>query len=74
MSVNTFFYTHPVFRYEEFMQWRQSVGVSTQLAAQKALQYYTKSGRLLNVRRGVYAVVPPTEDAQDLLVDRGLVS
>lgn len=53
-----FFATHPVFTYEEFADYlalRDSGYVKTRKAL---LTHYTKSDRLVRVRRGLYAVVP----------------
>lgn len=69
MSVETFFHLHPIFRYEEFMLWREQEGSCTSGSIRKTLQYYVKTGRLLNIRRGLYAVVPPSESPEEMLVD-----
>lgn len=69
MSIEAFFYLHPIFRYEEFLQWREQQGSCKPTAIKKALQYYVKTERLLNVRRGLYAVVPPSISPQEMLLD-----
>lgn len=74
MKIDAFFYTHPVFRYEEFAHWRAEQGASNPHAVRKALLYHTKAGRLLNVRRGVYAVVPPDETPEQVSVDPYLLA
>ena len=68
MKVDAFFYTHPIFRYEEFARLKAEQGVINPRAARKALLYYATVGRLLNVRRGIYAVVSP-----DVLPDQASV-
>ncbi|TAK76883.1 MAG: hypothetical protein EPO11_03465 [Gammaproteobacteria bacterium] len=69
MNVDDFFYSHPVFRYEEFTDWKIKQGTSHPRAVRSALLYHTKAGHVLNVRRGIYAVVPPTEAPGSLSVD-----
>lgn len=72
--INTFFYSHPVFRHNEFAVWKAQQGTDNPRAIQNALQYYVDTGRLLNIRRGFYAVVPPTETSESLIVDPYLVA
>ena len=53
-----FFATHPVFTYDEFADYlalRDSNNVKTRKAL---LTHYTKTDRLVRVRRGLYAAVP----------------
>lgn len=69
MSIEAFFHTHPVFRYEEFARLKAELGTYNLQAARKALLYYTKAGRLLNIRRGVYAVVSPNVTPDQVLID-----
>lgn len=74
MEIETFFYTHPVFRYEEFARWKTEQGTINPQAVHKALFYYTKTGRLLNVRRGLYAVIPPDGTSEQVSVDPYLLA
>lgn len=74
MEVDTFFYNHPVFRYEEFARLKMEQGVNNPRAAHKALLYYTHTTRLLNVRRGIYAVVPPDVLPDQVTVDPYLLA
>ena len=74
MKIEAFFHTHPVFRYEEFSHLKAEQGTSNPRAVRKALLYYVKAGRLLNVRRGLYAVVPPDGTRDQLLVDPYLLA
>lgn len=74
MKVESFFHIHSVFRYEEFARFKAERGTSNPRAARKALLYYTKAGRLLNVRRGIYAVVPPDVTPDQVLVDPYLLA
>ena len=74
MAVSTFFHSHPVFRYEEFLHWKTEQGTSNPHAIRKALHYHVKLGHLINVRRGVYAVVPPNEVPQEISIDPYLLA
>ena len=75
MTIEAFFYQFPLFRYEEFVTWRESEGLlCTPATIQKSLHYYVKSGRLLNIRRGIYAVIPPGESSNDFIVDPYLLA
>lgn len=75
MKIEVFFHTHPVFRYEEFARLKAEQGVNNpRAAARKALFYYTKMARLLNVRRGIYAVVPPDVSPDQITVDPYLLA
>lgn len=74
MKIETFFHTHPVFRYEEFARWKVEQGRGSARATHKTLLYHTKTGRLLNVRRGVYAVVPPDVTPDQVSVDPYLLA
>jgi predicted transcriptional regulator of viral defense system len=68
-----FFETHPVFRHEEFLEAHTSGGRSA-LTSNNLLARHLSSGRLLRVRRGLYAVVPHGVDAAQATVDPYLVA
>jgi predicted transcriptional regulator of viral defense system len=68
-----FFETHPVFRHEEFLEAHTSGGRSA-LTGNNLLARHLSSGRLLRVRRGLYAVVPRGVDAAQATVDPYLVA
>lgn len=74
MKIDTFFYTHPVFRFEEFELLKQKNGINNPRSIRKALFYYIKTGRMVNVRRGIYAVVLPNESVEQVLVDPYLLT
>ncbi len=75
MEIEAFFHTHPVFRYEEFAHLKAEQGANDpRAAARKALLYYTNTARLLNVRRGIYAVVPPDISPDQVAVDPYLLA
>ena len=58
MNTQEFFTKHPVFRHETFTAFREASGRRNIRTREALLAYHVKIGRLLNVRRGLYAVIP----------------
>lgn len=74
MSLEEFFYTHPVFRVDELAEWKVGRGSHSRRAIRALLQHHLKFGRLMRMRRGLYAVVPPNETAETFFVDPYLIA
>lgn len=74
MTVEKFFYDHPVFRYEEFALFKSEHGAIKAISVNTALTYYVKSGRIKPIRRKLYAVVPPNQSIASVSVDPYLVA
>lgn len=74
MSIEQFFYEHPVFRYEEFILFKSTQRTVKLTSVNTALTYYVKSGRIKPIRRKLYAVVPPGQLPDDRIVDPYLVA
>ncbi len=74
MEIDYFFHFHPVFRYEEIADWKYNHGTNNSHAVRKTLLYYTKIGLLLNIRRGIYAVIPPGTIPSQYIVDSYLLA
>lgn len=68
MRSNDFFDTHPVFTHREFVSAHTATGRSEH-TSNTLLRKHVASGRLLRVRRGVYAVVPRGSDSKTAAVD-----
>ena len=68
-----FFATHPVFRHEEFLEARAASGRSVH-TSNNLLAQHLGNGRLLRVRRGLYAAVPRGVDPAQVYVDPYLVA
>lgn len=66
-----FFATHPVFTRSEFGEVRNQASART---GTNLLAYYVRTGRLLRVRRGLYAVVPRGVDVATFSPDPYLVA
>jgi predicted transcriptional regulator of viral defense system len=73
MNVEQFFFTHSVFRQEEFAALKAKQGITNAATIRQALHYYIRTHRIISVRRGLYAVVPPNQTA-DLSVDPYLIA
>ena len=69
-KVQDFFATHPLFRVEEFDAFKAK-SLSTNKGTRDAhlSHFVKKSGRLVGLRRGLYAVVPPGRAQENLQVD-----
>jgi predicted transcriptional regulator of viral defense system len=69
-----FFARHPVFRFEEFRTAHLASGPRSAATTASVLKQHVAAGHLINVRRGLYAVVPPTADAATFRVDPFLLA
>jgi predicted transcriptional regulator of viral defense system len=74
MKHDIFFRTHPIFTREELTEHLSSHGNVGSRAQEALLTYYRKTKRLLPIRRGLYAVVPPGADPASYPVDPFLVA
>ena len=74
MLIDEFFYKHQVFRHEEFALFKAAQGVTKSISVNTALMYYVKSGRIKSIRRKLYAVVPPDQSRDDVMVDPYLIA
>jgi len=80
MELNTFFARHPVFRIEEvdmFLKEREISLTDGRVDAAKRqalLTYHQRLGHILRLRQGLYASVPPGNDAKTYPVDSFLIA
>lgn len=74
MKVQDFFAIHPVFTYEEFAAFLSEQGSRNVKTRESILSHYTKTGRLLRIRRGLYATVPPGATPETCPVDSYLLA
>ncbi len=58
MKINEFFEKHPVFRYEEFAEYMKANGISRPGSWRQQLNYHSKVGHLIHIRKYLYAVRP----------------
>lgn len=74
MNYQEFFARHPVFRYKEFESFLGSRGNLSDRTKDSLLAYYTRTGRILRVRRGLFASVPLGASPENCSVDPYLVA
>jgi predicted transcriptional regulator of viral defense system len=74
MKLENFFHRHPVFTGEELTAFLASEGPRNSRTQEALLVYHVKTGRLVRVRRGLYAVVPPGASAETYPVDPYLLA
>ena len=73
MRPSEFFTTHPVFTHSEFVETHTTAGRSER-TSNNLLARHLRSGRLLRVRRGFYATVPPGVDPAHATADPYLIA
>jgi predicted transcriptional regulator of viral defense system len=71
MKLDRFFAKHPVFTVEEFDEYLGKHNLYTRNAL---LTHHRKSGRIMAIRRGLYAVVPPGSSPESTRVDLFLLA
>lgn len=69
-----FFARHPVFRFDEFVGVHAEGGRRSRQTSASVLKQHLASGRLLHLRRELYAVVPRDADPESHAVDPYLVA
>jgi predicted transcriptional regulator of viral defense system len=74
MSVQEFLRKRPVFTYAEFQDFTMSDKPRGKKAPEWLLAKYTRSGRVLRVRRELFVTVPPGADPKDCPVDPFLLA
>jgi predicted transcriptional regulator of viral defense system len=74
MKPAIFLARHPVFRVQEFQAAHQAGGARSRQTTATVLKQRVASGRLLNVRRGLYARVPEDAEPGRFRVDAYLVA
>lgn len=74
MKHEPFLYRHPVFRGEELAGYLASRGAAGARGKEAFLAHYTRVGRVVRVRRGLYAVIPPGAASKTFPVDPFLIA
>jgi len=74
MSIERFFYEHPVFSLDELAKWKINHGAHNKPAIHALLQHHLKAGHILRMRRELYAVIPPNATPESLSVDPYLIA
>ncbi len=71
---DTFFRRHPVFTREELAEHLSTGGHVGPRTQESLVAYHTRTGRLVRVRRGLFAVIPPEADSETYPIDPYLVA
>lgn len=74
MRPDDFFNAHPVFTVPELGRFLAARGSNTPSNRKTLIAHHEKQGRILRVRRGLYAVVPPGQDPTSCAVDAYLLA
>jgi predicted transcriptional regulator of viral defense system len=74
MRSSDFFANHPVFTHEDYLAAHGARGGRSPRTADSLLTRYTAAGKVLHVRRGLYAAVPAGASPQDVRVDPFLLA
>ncbi|MCF6290719.1 MAG: hypothetical protein L3J03_06980 [Desulfobacterales bacterium] len=74
MKHEEFFRKHPVFTGEELNRHLAAMGKSGPRTRESLLDYHRKTGHVILIRRGLYAVIPPGADPDSYPVDPFLVA
>ena len=71
---DTFFRRHPVFTGEELAEHLSTSGRAGARTQESLVAHHTRTGRLVRVRRGLFAVIPPEADSDTYPIDPFLVA
>ena len=71
---DTFFRRHPVFTGEELADHLSTSGRAGARTQESLVAYHTRTGRLVRVRCGLFAVVPPEADSNTYPIDAYLIA
>ena len=74
MKLEHFFAKHPVFTTDEFFAYISKFSGYKHGTAKFLLIYHKKSGHLLQIRRGLFAVIPVTQEIKDFQVNPFLIA
>jgi len=74
MKIKDFLARHPVFRQEEFEVFLKSRGSISKRTKESVLRYYTQTGRLQRIHRGLYLTVPVGFTSKAISVDTFLIT
>ena len=74
MKHDEFLRKHPVFTIAEFSLHLSSQGDVGSRAEESLLAYYQKTGKVIRIQRGLYAVIPPGSDPDSYPVDPFLIA
>ena len=71
---DTFFRRQPVFTGEELAEHLSTSGHAGARTQESLVAYHTRTGRIVRVRRGLFAVIPPEADSNTYPIDPYLIA
>jgi predicted transcriptional regulator of viral defense system len=74
MKVQHFFATNPVFTHAEFVKAINDKGKLSPKTIEATLRHYTQTGRLINIRKGLYTVLSVKDTPKNFVVDPFLLA
>ena len=74
LNLNHFFATHAVFTVDDVQRYMVEHGSSNPNTRKALLTYHRTRGRIVSIRRGLYATVPPGHDPATYAVDPVLIA
>ncbi len=74
LNVNEFLIRHPVFTRKRFEAFVREKGSKRKNTLKQILHYHQKQGRIINVKRNLYAAVPPGRNPEQYPVDSFLLA
>ncbi len=74
MDVDAFFYANPVFRHDEFVAWKTRQKALKAISINTSIQHYISTGKLIRIRRELYAVAPPDSLPENVSIDSYLIA
>ena len=74
MKVTSFFEKHPVFQYTEFGEYMSQQGTTRPESWKCLLNYHHKSGHIIRIKRGLYAVKPTFINIDQFWIDPFLIA
>ena len=74
MRHEAFFLRHPVFTGDEFAEHLLSGAHNGPRTKESILAYHTRTGRIVRIRRGLYAVAPPGTRGDSIAIDPYLIA
>lgn len=74
MNIAIFFFEHPVFQHEEFAAWKTQQKPLKAISINTALRHHINAGRIIRIRRGLFAVVSPGQNGEFASIDPYLIA
>lgn len=72
--IDKFLYKHPVFRFDEFAEWKKQHSACTETAIYQSLNYYLKIKKIIHIKKGLYGVIPPNQTELSVSIDPYLIA